>query len=203
MPPPAEELHRRLTAFYEAFDKEIDKLPRPHGSCAGCGRCCVGPPLYMTCSALEFEHALRRATGSPRVHFEAVSEGRPDKRLAFRTWTCPFYSHDTGCTVYHGRPLACRVFGPMSRQRIWWDFCVYQATSKVYEAPQEIPLWAEYEALVRDAGPTRGYVYPDQILYERPAVELLMNMPNPLAPLMNLRIPMSPIESETWRTRNV
>jgi len=82
-----------------------------------------------------------------------------------------------GCTVYAGRPLACRVFGPMSQERIEWEFCSYQDTSRVYSSPGEIPLWDRYLELVRDS--ERGYVFPDQVQFERPALEMLLGFDNP------------------------
>lgn len=140
----------------------------------------------MTCSELEFEHATSSLPEAARrlVRFQRLDEG-PDERLAFRSWTCPFYSAVRGCTVYANRPFACRVFGPNSREPIPFP-CVYGDESVRYSSPGELPEWDAYKGLT--ALSPRGYVFPTQLQFERPGVELLMGVPNDEAPLSRLRI---------------
>jgi len=155
--------------------------------CGSCHRCCVGPPLYMTCTRLEYDHALTALTEAAQrlVTFKELRRDAPDERLAFRHWTCPFYSAERGCTVYGKRPLACRVFGPYSREPIPFP-CVYEDASVHYESPGELPLWDAYSGLT--AHSPRGYVFPTQLQFERPGVELLLGVPNDEGPLSRLRI---------------
>src|ERR1700759_2081801 len=94
-----EKLFDELRQLYDDFDEQTRDLPAPHGSCAGCGRCCISPPLYMTLSDLEYAYAMQYVEQNNlghQVHFE---EAAPDRRHAFSSWTCPFYSHSAGCTV--------------------------------------------------------------------------------------------------------
>lgn len=183
-----QKLFDELQGVYDAFEDESRDLPAPRSSCAGCGRCCVGPPLYMTCSDLEFAYARQYARErhlDHRVHFE---EAAPDRRHAYGSWTCPFYSHFEGCTVYPNRPFACRVFGRYARERIEWAFCGYQDVAVHYDDPRELPVYERYRELLSSYPARRGYVYPDALSYTRPTVELLMGMVLPWAPLMNVRI---------------
>jgi Fe-S-cluster containining protein len=177
-----------LGRVYHGFDEETRELPPPRSSCAGCGRCCIGPPLYMTLSDLEYAYATRALEEKNRslpVHFE---EAAPDRRLAFSSWTCPFYSHAEGCTVYENRPLACRVFGKYARARIEWAFCGYQEVAIPYQRPEELPAWSAFRALLARYPARRGYVYPDALPYPRPTVELLLGMSLPWSPMANLRL---------------
>lgn len=190
---PPEERARLLDAlegFYGRFAEAVSPeagFPRPEGTCSGCGRCCVGPPLYMTCSDLEFELMLRAfegpgSSGGARVHFEALGPDRPDLRKVHPKWACPFYSEARGCTVYPFRPFACRVFGPLSQVPIWWDFCGYQRISRLYGEPDGIPLWGEFAALIRSYRARWGYAYPDRLVLRDDSAEVVENPWEPSGP---------------------
>ncbi|MHB2015639.1 MAG: YkgJ family cysteine cluster protein [Candidatus Xenobia bacterium] len=172
-----------LQQFYADFAEQ--KLAK--AECGSCNWCCHGPPVYMTCSDLEFA-LLQRAVPHRRVHFEPIDKARPDKRHAFRRWTCPLWSPTRGCTVYESRPFACRVFGPMRPETIEYDDCAYKSPRRYREAA-EIPLWDRYLALLSRYPAQRGYVFPDSILHPRPAVELLMGHEMPDAPMQMIRLP--------------
>jgi Fe-S-cluster containining protein len=183
-----------LRAFYDDFEQARAALPQPKRSCGSCGKCCESP-VFMTLSDLEFEYAMRaaRAQHLPiEVHFENIEDthvkGRNDKRVGFDYWACPFYSKSQGCRIYEHSPLACRVFGPWSQEPIPWKFCVYVDSVRVYKSPSELPLWERFITLLRDSGAQRGYIYPDQTLYYRPAVELLLGIELPWSPWRNLRL---------------
>ena len=169
-----------LERFYARFADVVSGLQKPEGSCAGCGRCCVGPPLYMTCSDLEYEHLLRgygthRLPVAPAVHFESLTRERPDPRRVFRKWACPFYSDADGCTVYLHRPFACRVFGPLAQVPIWWDFCVYRKSPSIYREPEDIPLWGEFADLIRSYRARWGFIFPDRLTYRDDSPEVVEN----------------------------
>lgn len=181
-------LFEDLGRLYEAFDEQTRHLPAPRGSCAGCGRCCTGPPMYMTCSDLELAYAMSTPEAAPlgaRVRFETTS---PDRRHAFTEWTCPFYSQAAGCTVYARRPFACRVFGRYARMPIEWDFCVYRETAHPYAAAAELPLYHDYIALLARYPAHRGYPFLDGLPYTRPAVEMLLGTLLPWSPAFRTRI---------------
>lgn len=174
-----------LEQLYADFSQQ--KLAKAH--CGSCNWCCQGPPVYMTCSDLEFT-LLKRSVPDRRIHFEPVTRDKPDKRHAFRRWTCPLWSPTRGCTVYQTRPLACRVFGPMAPGPIEWDACAYKAPH-IYRDPHEIPLWDRYLELLSRYPSQRGYVFPDSILHPRPTVELLQGHEMPDAPMQVIRLPFN------------
>lgn len=186
-----ESLFDDLGHLYDDFKARAATLPAPRGSCAGCGHCCTSPPLYMTCSDLEYAYAMEAVRLQGRtlpVHFE---EALPDRRHAFKSWTCPLYSHAVGCTVYSHRPFACRVFGPYSRMHIEWDFCAYKDTAREYSDAHDVPLFDEYVALLKKYPSHRGYVYPDSLAFPRPTVELLLGLELPSSPLQNVRFDLA------------
>jgi Fe-S-cluster containining protein len=147
----------------------------------------------MTLTDLEYawmadDPAIAARLQQRRIGFEPKSSLRPDRRHAFRQVTCPLYDSTRGCTAYARRPLACRVFGPMSNHAIEWDFCSYQATTQHYHDPQAIPHFAEYAQLVGQAGAVRGYLYAEQTRYQRPIFELLTPSAPPLGDAWEQRI---------------
>ena len=183
------ELFAGLESFYARFAEAVAGLQKPEGSCAGCGRCCVGPPFYMTCSDLEFEHVMRsygtsRLPVVPAVHFEALTRERPDPRRLYRKWACPFYSDVVGCTVHQNRPFACRVFGPLAQAPIWWEYCVYQKNPAIYREPEEIPLWGEFANLIRSYRARWGFALPDRIVFRDHSPEVVENPLEGCAPRM-------------------
>lgn len=186
-----EELLAALRRLYDDFEEAAAGPPAASGSCAGCGRCCTGPPLYMTCTDLEFAYAMQEAGCQRLGHQAHFEEASPDRRHAFASWTCPFYSHADGCTVYASRPLACRVFGRYARERIPWDHCGYRDVARLYADPRSIPLYGAYLELLSRYPAHRGYVFPDGLPYTRPAVELLLGVMLPWAPMENVRIDLT------------
>jgi Fe-S-cluster containining protein len=176
-PSDRQHLFSRLHGFYRDLEEALEDGPQPKGSCAGCNRCCVGPPLFMTCSDLEYDYALQTlADGGrpPGVGFEVLSPENPDKRKVFRKWACPFFSERAGgCTVYTHRPYACRIFGPFAQTPIWWDFCAYQESSRIYRKPEEIPLWDSFADLIRSYRARWGYIFPQPLRYREGSEDLV------------------------------
>lgn len=184
-------LLQELRDVYDEFEGVVRRLSPPTHPCGTCSRCCVGPPLYMSLSEVEFAYAYQYAKeqgGAPAVHFETTW---PDLRHAYSTWACPFHSPTDGCTVYPNRPLACRAFGPYSRHYIQFENCGYQETSLFFREPNEIPTYKRFLALLARYPSNRGYVYPDSIAFPKPTVELLMGLTIPGTPLANIRIPIA------------
>lgn len=188
LPPETQQaLFSELQQLYDAFEQETRDLPEPRGSCAGCGRCCEGPPLYMTCSDLEYAYAMSTPALGRVGTQSRFDEHAPDRRHAFSRFTCPFYSQASGCTVYARRPFACRVFGRYARQPIEWDFCVYRETARPYADASEVPLYDRYRELMGRYPAHRGYVYPTAMPYTRPAVEMLLGETLPWSPAAHPR----------------
>ncbi len=176
-----------LELLYADIDRHTSSRPVT-GSCAGCGRCCVGPPLYMTCSDLEFEYACAHATRNGRGTEVRFEQAGPDRRHVYRSFTCPWYRLHVGCTVHAARPFACRLFGSYSRVPIPWDFCVFQETSTVCRDEHEIPFFQRYQALLARYPARRGYVLPKLDAYPMPILELLAELPLPWSSVHNPRI---------------
>lgn len=177
-----------LRRLYDELEERTRGLPEPRGSCAGCGRCCTGPPLYMTCSDLELAYAQSTPLeGRVGVRARFV-EAAPDRRHAYASFPCPFYSQASGCTVYERRPFACRIWGRYARAPIEWDFCVYQESTRLYASADELPMYAEYLALLSSYPAHRGYPVPDALPYTRPAVELLLGELLPWSSVLRARI---------------
>ena len=181
-------LFDELGRIYQAFDDATRGLPAPQGSCAGCGRCCVGPPLYMTCSDLELAYAMSGPEAACLGRHVRFEEAAPDRRHAYASWTCPFYSQADGCRVYDRRPFACRVFGRYARQPIEWEGCAWKDSAQPYTSARELPLYEQYLALLARYPAHRGYPYPAALPYTRPAVELLLGAVLPWSPALHPRI---------------
>ncbi len=179
-----EHLFPQLQAFFDDFAAEIKKLGLEEADCGDCGRCCQSPPFLMTTSDLEYRYIQKYISEEKlyyRVHFRVVTDEHPDLREAYAQWTCPFYTRRKGCAIYPVRPFACRIFGPLAQEPVTFNYCVFKKP-KIYSIPPEIPLWSGYAAVLRQYDFKRGYIFPDQVLYHSPVLQLLMGYPLPWSP---------------------
>lgn len=171
-----EHLIPQMQAFYDDFAAEVKKLSLEEADCGDCGQCCGSPPFLMTTSDLEFLMIRRYVEENhlpQRVHFIPLSDEDPDRRESYLSWQCPFYSRLKGCTVYPVRPFACRILGPLSQDPVITEGCAFKRP-KVYSIPPEIPLWGGYASILRQYDFKRGYIFPDQVIFNAPALELLL-----------------------------
>ncbi len=165
-----------MLTFLDDFAAEVKKLSLEEADCGDCGRCCESPPFLMTTSDLEFLIIRRYIEENHlpyRVHFIPLTGDSLDKRESYINWQCPFYTRRKGCDIYPVRPFACRIFGPLAQEPITFEYCAYK-DPRVYSIPPEIPLWGSYAAILRQYDFKRGYIFPDQVIFNAPALELLM-----------------------------
>ncbi|MDQ7822591.1 MAG: YkgJ family cysteine cluster protein [Candidatus Eremiobacteraeota bacterium] len=170
-----EHLFPQLRAFFDEFHREVKSLGLEEADCGDCGRCCTSPPFLMTTSDLEYalvQQYLHEQRLPYRVHFRPLAGDALDERESFLNWTCPFYTRSSGCAVYPVRPFACRIFGPLSQEPETFEGCAF-TKPRVYSIPPEIPLWGRYASILRQYDFRRGYIFPDQVLFNAPALELL------------------------------
>lgn len=170
-----EHLIPQLQTFFEDFAGEIKRLGLEQADCGDCGRCCTSPPFLMTTSDLEFlliQRYIKEKGLFHRVHFIPLTPEHMDKRESYLSWTCPFYTRATGCEIYPVRPFACRIFGPLAQEPITFNPCVFK-NPKIYQIPPEIPMWDRYAAVLRQYDFKRGYIFPDQVIFNAPVLELL------------------------------
>lgn len=171
-----EHLYPALLAFFDEFAAEITKRELEQADCGDCGRCCQSPPFLMSTSDLEYslmQQYIREHNLPYRIHFIPLTADHVDRREGYTSWTCPLYTRKGGCAVYPVRPFACRIFGPLAQEPITFDFCVF-TKPQIYSIPPEIPLWDRYAAILRQYDFKRGYIFPDQALFNAPVLELLM-----------------------------
>ena len=176
-----EHLFPQLLTFFDDFAAEVTKLDLERADCGECGRCCQSPPFLMTTSDLEYqlvmsyirEHALPFS-----LQFIPCSPDHGDKREGYLSWTCPLYTSKGGCAVYPVRPFACRIFGPLAQEPITFPYCVFK-NPRIYHIPPEIPLWDRYAAILRQYDFKRGYLFPRQVCYDSPILELILGMSLP------------------------
>ncbi|MHC9543602.1 MAG: YkgJ family cysteine cluster protein [Vulcanimicrobiota bacterium] len=169
-----EHLIPQMHAFFDDFAAEVKKLSLEEADCGDCGHCCESPPFLMTTSDLEFliiKLYVEENHLPHRVHFLPLTGESLDRRESYLYWQCPFYSRLKGCSVYPVRPFACRVLGPLAQEPI--EHCAYKKSS-IYSIPPEIPLWGSYAAILRQYDFKRGYIFPDQAIFNAPILELLM-----------------------------
>ena len=79
-------------------------------SCTKCGKCCTGSPGRVRVSREERQQlaALRGVTEEDFTLSFTRQDGRNILLTEKENGDCIFY--DNGCTVYHARPLQCRLF---------------------------------------------------------------------------------------------
>jgi len=163
-----------MKAFFDDFAAETRKLSPEKADCGDCRQCCESPPFLMTTSDLEFliiKRYMEENRLHHRVHFIPLTGDTLDKRESYLFWQCPFYSRLNHCEIYPVRPFACRIVGPLVQEPI--KHCVYK-NPRIYSIPPEIPLWDSYAAILRQYDFRRGYIFPDQVIFNAPALELLM-----------------------------
>ena len=178
-----EHLFPQLRQFYQDFAAKVKEMNLEEADCGDCGRCCESPPFLMTTSDLEFhhiQHYIKEQGLHYRVHFRVSTEEEPDRREAYLSWTCPFYTRHKGCAIYPVRPFACRIFGPLAQEPISFDGCSFK-NPLIYSIPPEIPLWDGYAKILRQYDFKRGYIFPDQVIFSSPVLQLLMGLHVPWA----------------------
>jgi tetratricopeptide (TPR) repeat protein len=102
-----------LLAVYEKLDRLFEGavVSDDGNPCGSCFSCCAAP-VRLHLSALELE--LLRAYGQAFREDEFLRFVNRPRGLsgAFESIVCPHYSMESrGCTVYHHRPICCRMFG--------------------------------------------------------------------------------------------
>ena len=176
-----EHLFPELLSFYDEFAAESKNLRLEEADCGECGKCCQGPPFLMTTSDLEYrliQNYIRENRLPFRIHFKAITADQLDRREGYLAWTCPLYTKSKGCEVYPVRPFACRILGPLSHDPGLVEYCAFK-NPRLYTIPPEIPLWSRYAGILRQYDFKRGYFFPDQVLYNSPILEFLMEFPVP------------------------
>lgn len=157
-----ESLFNRLEVFYKNFEDKIKELGLERKDCGGCTFCCAAPPFLMTTSDLEYEYLVRYLKSvnyNIDFHFEILDGQKSDKRLEDPNLSlCPLNKIGVGCAGHPARPFACRIFGPLSQEKINIDVCVYK-NPRIYKTPLGIPLWDEYASILKSYPFKTGYIY--------------------------------------------
>jgi Fe-S-cluster containining protein len=154
-----------LRDFYRNLDAFLETIPSPAEGCGSCRECCDGLLFYIT--RLEYDLMVKslEEQGLPlTTRFRVAVRPEDDSRTPETAENCPFYEEGLGCRVYDARPLACRLYGKyIPAKTVHFEKCVYREPAR-YSTIDEIPLWSEYEKVIRRYPSLPGYferVKPD------------------------------------------
>jgi uncharacterized protein len=96
---------------HELHDDLFDEI-----DCLDCANCCktVGPAI----KDVDIERLSKYLKIKPSKLIEQYMEIDDEQDYVFRSHPCPFLCNDNYCSVYEGRPKACREYPHTDRRRV-------------------------------------------------------------------------------------
>jgi len=102
------------------MDREIQQLHDEavaDTDCLACGNCCrsLGPMILTS----DIDLMAKSLRVKPSVIIDRYLHSDEDGDMVFRTLPCPFLGDDNYCSIYEGRPRACRAYPHTDRKKFY------------------------------------------------------------------------------------